>query len=118
MQENDQNSVQERVAAIRLEASETAQALLAAFDVIFDSCDRLREQCAPDNGVAQSALARIYETGAVQDVARQRLEKIARIAARIADPSLPEDDPLLAGPQNQGEGMNQSDINRLLGDMD
>lgn len=105
------------VDSIHAEVRETIQAAQMAFDTVLDCCDAV-SAAFPDDKRIQEAVARIYESGAVQDVIRQRLEKIGRIAARIADPSLPADDPLLAGPQNEGGGLQQDEINRLLGESD
>lgn len=99
------------------EAREAAAETLAAFDVVFDQCDAIRAAHPDDPGV-QAALTKIYGLGSVQDVVRQRMEKIARLAARIIDPSLPQDDPLLAGPQKNADGISDDEISRLLGDSD
>jgi hypothetical protein len=102
---------------IRREAKVATDEISSAFDAIFDACDALLNPSGDDD-TAQEALMKIYGTGSVQDVLRQRMEKIARIAARIIDPTLPEDDALLSGPQSGERGMQQDDVNRLLDDFD
>lgn len=102
---------------IRQQAQETAESIHAMFDAIFDGCDAVRA-ATQGNTEVQNILMQMYEAGSIQDVLRQRLEKIVRIANRIEDPSLPEEDALLAGPQTRGDGIDQDEINRLLGDAD
>jgi hypothetical protein len=114
---NGREDIIPKLDQIREQAQETAEAIHTMFDAIFDGCDEVRD-ATKDNVQVQAILTRVYEAGSIQDVLRQRLEKIVRITNRIEDPSLPDDDALLSGPQSQGDGMAQDDINRLMGDAD
>ncbi len=95
-------------------AEETA----AATDRVLDVCDDLKLERAHDD-LVNAAIARIYEASTVQDIVNQRVGIIMRLIARIIDPSLPDVDPLLQGPQVKGEGIAQDEVDRLLnGDSD
>lgn len=113
--ENGQADIIPKLEQIRQQAKETSDAIHALFDAIYDGCDEIRA-ATKDNSAVQAVLTRVYEAGSIQDVLRQRMDKIIRITNRIEDPSLPDDDSLLAGPQAKGDGINQDDINRLMGD--
>lgn len=100
---------------IRTDALAIADSTAAATDAILAICDRLRESHAANDALIAEILA-IYQTCAVQDLTNQRVQKILRHAARIENPALPDDDELLEGPQAQGGGVDQDEINRLLGE--
>ncbi len=117
MTQQDHDTRAKRLGDIRREAQDALAEIQSAFDRVFDACDAVGAQTQGNARVTEE-LSRIYEAGAIQDVVRQRLEKIARIVARIEDPSLPEDDPLLAGPQTGDADRRQEEINRLLKDSD
>lgn len=108
---------QQQIIRIRDEVLNLGSGLNVAVDTIMAACDGLRHVAEEADNARVSDLAmRIYEACAVQDIATQRLNKILRLLARIENPDLPEDDPLLEGPQNEGKGVSQAAVNRLLED--
>lgn len=80
---------------------------------ILNCCDTIKA-ASQDSAVIDEQIMKIYEICAGQDVIRQRLEKIRRIAARIDNPDLPEDDALLEGPQSGDTSLSQDDTDRLM----
>lgn len=110
-------NTQQQIIRIRDEVLNLGGGLNVAVDTIMAACDGLRNIAEEtDNARVNGLVMRIYEACTVQDIATQRLNKILRLLARIENPDLPDDDPLLEGPQNDGKGISQAAINRLLED--
>jgi hypothetical protein len=84
-----------------------------AIDHILDACDAIKG-AGQDAATIDDAVMQIYEICARQDIIRQRLEKISRIAARIDNPDLPDDDALLEGPQSGHAALSQHDTDQLM----
>lgn len=110
---NHQDFLHAQLDRLKAEAMALAANTAAATDSVLDTCDHLKSDRPDDEAVAQ-ALSRIYEASAVQDIVNQRVGNMLRVIARIVDPSLPDVDPLLEGPQMAGAGLAQDDIDRLL----
>ena len=110
---NDHDVLQAQLGRLKAEASALAANTAAATEQVLDACDQLRAAHPDDDAVAQ-ALAHIYEASGVQDIVNQRVGNMLRVIARIIDPSLPDVDPLLEGPQVGDAGLAQDDIDSLL----
>lgn len=110
---NHQDFLHAQLDRLKAEVMALAANTAAATDSVLDTCDHLKSDRPDDEAVAQ-ALSRIYEASAVQDIVNQRVSNMLRVIARIVDPSLPDVDPLLEGPQMAGAGLAQDDIDRLL----
>ena len=103
---------------LKAEVHALASGTAADTDNVLNACEELKV-AHPDDEVVAQVLSRIYEASAVQDIVNQRVGKMLRVIERIIDPSLPDVDPLLEGPQVAGAGLAQDDIDRLLnGDSD
>ncbi len=103
---------------LKAEVHALASGTAAATDNVLNACEELK-MAHPDDEVVAQVLSRIYEASAVQDIVNQRVGNMLRVIERIIDPSLPDVDPLLEGPQVAGAGLAQDDIDRLLnGDSD
>lgn len=96
------------------EVAEIKQELHAAIESMLSICDTAQKKYK-ENEALQATVSEIYQVCTVHDILRQRLDKIKRESARIADPNLPEDDDdLLEGPQTGDEGMSEEQIQKLL----
>ena len=113
---------------------------------IFDACDAIGAVAGavdPDNAAKlNDAVTSIYEACNFQDIAGQRITKVVRALRHIEEkvdalvavmgeeafhaaepppPAAPADDPdqaLLHGPQKDGQGISQDEIDRLLASFD
>lgn len=94
------------------DAEEIANTTSLATDLILDACDALKDS-RPGDQVVSDVIVKIYQACGVQDLTNQRIKRMLRNAARLADPDLADDDELLAGPQNTSSGTDDA-INRLL----
>ena len=96
------------------EVAEIKQELHDAIESVLAICDKTQKK-HKNNEALQEATSEIYQICTVHDILRQRLDKIKRESARIADPNLPEDDDdLLEGPQTGDDGMSEEQIQKLL----
>lgn len=115
---NEHDFLDAQLERLKAEAGALAANTAQATDNVLDACEQLKAAHPDDEAVAQ-ALARIYESSGVQDIVNQRVGKMLRVIARIKDSSLPDVDPLLEGPQVEGAGLAQDDIDSILnGDSD
>lgn len=111
--------IQQQANRIRDEIISLNGGLDVAIETIMAACDGLRylSEETGNERIAELSM-RIFEACAVHDIATQRLNKVLRLLARLEDPNLPAEDPLLEGPQHEGKGVSQEAVNRLLGDDD
>lgn len=115
MNNNEQDTAAEALHVISRTAEDVSRTTMRATSEILDVCDALSAvQGAVDPALLKHALRRIYEACAVQDLTEQRLRRILRTAAALRGEDVPEEDPLLAGPQSENGGVSQADIDDML----
>lgn len=120
------------------ELDEVIEETAKATDGIMDSCDTLQALDMPEPYKSQVSdeVTKIYEACSFQDITGQRIRKVVRtlkdIELKIAEimetlghtggdttgDNRTGDAALLNGPQMQGQGVSQDDIDKLLADFD
>lgn len=111
----DKNTPAKGLQVISQTAEDISRSTMRATSEILDVCDKLSAvQGAVEGAALKDALRRIYEACAVQDLTEQRLRRILRTAAALRGEDVPEEDPLLAGPQSENGGISQAEIDDML----
>lgn len=105
-------TVQELLAAIRADISLAADSLLSAAEMGLREVQAAREGQTAALDRLEQVLCALLEACAFQDLAGQRLSKLEACIDLTARSS---DDPLLNGPALQGQGLDQSAIDALMG---
>jgi len=105
----------ELIANIRREIEEAADAMLAAAEKGLRDIESVRGGDAQALDGLERMLCAILEACAFQDLAGQRLTRLNSMIGAVALGAV-GGDPLLEGPQAQGQGLDQAAADALFGD--